>query len=152
MAIQVNNYLLASIIFQNVYPSLSYAYGSYSGPVFCDGAMPTDAQVDTITGINHTLISTASCGSITNYANGAKFASTSGVPPQWYWSTLGTKTFTATKTANIGWAALYNCDTSCIVLVDVGLAGSGAVITVDKTAVSSGTVVTLLGVSAKLWR
>lgn len=149
MTIMMNTRLAAGI-------AATYA-SRFFAPVnniyLCVGAMPSDAQIDSMTSTSSSIITSAlavTLGTIPLAQMKAKDQSvgpillTNNVLPTLYKAN-------ATKAGTIGWGVVAYSATA-FSIVDVGLPNSGAALQVDTLNAVIGQPITFMSLSCKLWR
>lgn len=131
--------------------SLRMTFQNSSGNfVLCGGVMPSDADMTSLT-TTSTAITSAALVTISVSGTTLMLMDTSAQPPVWEMNTPPTnRSAAAVAAGTITWAAIslsYG-----LFLVDVSLPNQGGVIQVDKTTVSVGTVVSIMGMTWSFWR
>lgn len=130
---------------------------TYNKPtiVLCSGTIPDDATWNTV---GTTTITTSgsfiynqTIATITLTESGFSLLDTVATPPLWYLNSNTAYTVSAAKAGTIGWAVVYY-PSVYILAMDVSLPNQGGVIQLDKTNVSVGDLITIMGLTVSIWR
>lgn len=118
--------------------------------ILCGGQIPSDAVMTGLTS-SSSVITSAKLATIATSGMTFALMSTTEQPPLFEMSAPPTtRSVAATAAGTITWAVLSG--TYCLWLLDVSLPNQGGSVQLDKTTVSVGTIVSLMGISYSIWR
>ena len=120
--------------------------------ILCVGDMPTDAQVDALTAVSNTFITSATAVTLGSISLANMLPKDSTSFPLLMTNKINPTIYKAnsTKAGTLGWAVINTG--AWFSIVDVGLPNSGAVVQVDVVNVAVNTPVTFLSLSYKFGR
>lgn len=126
------------------------ANGTTWSLALCGGTIPSDSIMAALTS-SSTVITGATLATVNMAGAAFMLVNATTQPPLWELGTLPTtKSANAAVAGTITWAALIG--TYTLYLFDVSLPNQGGSVQVDKTVVSVGTPVNLMGISFSIWR
>lgn len=129
---------------------VSFSASNGASLFLCGGSMPTDDIMVGLTSAS-TVITSAKLATIMTTGMTFALMDTAAQPPLFEMNVPPTaRSIAAVAAGTITWAVLSG--SYCLWLFDVSLPNQGGSVQLDKTTVSVGTVVSLMGISFSIWR